>query len=522
MKALLMEITCPDIRAFGVRSLAAFAKKAGHEANILFLPPYFEQLRPESGVVHRYSDKIIAETIDLCSQFDLIGISFLTYYFDRAVQLTEAIHARLDVPVIWGGIHASTKPEECLEYADLVCIGEGEEALVEVLDTMKTEGDLNAIRNIWTRHKGETIRNPVRPLIQDIDNCIPFPDYELATHYSYSLFDNAIVPINEKLMKYFSQAGPVNQLGTYYQYKTMASRGCPHSCAFCCNSIYREMYARERYLRWRSNESIFQEIEYAREQVPYFNSVMFYDDSFFAMPERTMKAFAEEYKNRIGLPFATQSSPQTTTLNKLDYLIDAGMVYLEMGIQTGSDRINTMYRRKQKKEQVIQATRAINHFKDRILPPDYHLILDNNWETEEDVLATLDLILGLPRPFGLKPSSLVLYPGTELFAIAQKQGLVKDEKQEVYRKAFGAPYSTYLNLLILMINYPFIPLGLIRFLSKPLFIRLFHRPAFKPMISLIRLGLHQFNRVINKLRRMIGHQRFRPLVHRIERHYCDH
>lgn len=500
MRLLLVEITCPDIRAFGVRSLSSYVKKAGQDVNILFIPPYFEHLRSKSGTVHLYSDEIISEYVELCRNYDLIGISFMTYYFDRAIQLTEAVKNELNLPVVWGGIHASTKPEESLEYADIVCIGEGEEALVELMDNMERDKDISSIRNIWSNNKKSIHRNLSRPLIQNIDS-LPFPDYDISTHYTYSLFDEHIVPLNEKLMKFYSLAGPFNQLGTFYQYKTMASRGCPHSCSFCCNSIYRDMYKKQRYLRWRSNEMIFQEIEHVLKLIPYFNSVMFFDDSFFATSSKRMKEFTTEYKQRIGLPIATQSSPQTTNYEKVKLLVEAGMVYLEMGIQSGSDRINKMYRREQTKEEVIQATKAINAFKDKMLPPDYHLILDNNWETDEDVLETLDLVLSIPKPFGLKPSSLVLYPGTELYYKALSEKLIKDEKREVYRKAFGAPKSTYLNFLILLVNFSFIPGSLIRFAKRPIFIKIFSYPFFKPFISITRYSLFQTERVLNKIRR---------------------
>lgn len=500
MKTLLVEITCPDIRAFGVRSLSAFIKAAGHPVDLLFLPPMFEQLRPESGTVLRYPDTLIADFLGFAKQYDLIGISFMTYYFDRAVQLTEAVHGSLPAPVVWGGIHASNRPEESLQYADFACVGEGEEAIVELIETLQAGRNPGGIANIWSRHDGQVIANPVRPLIPSIDT-LPFPDYELETHYAYSIFDDKIVPLNERLMQFFSLAGPLNRLGTFYQYKTMASRGCPHSCTYCCNSIYREMYQGQRYLRWRSLEKIFEELETVIRKVPYFNSVMFFDDSFFALPPKQMKRFAEEYKTRIGLPFATQSSPQTTSEEKMEYLIDAGMVYLEMGIQTGSDRINSLYQRRQTKEQVLKAARVINRFTDRMLPPDYHLILDNNWETDEDVLETLDLVLQIPRPFGLKPSSLVLYPGTKLFTKAMGEGLIHDEKFDVYRKAFGAPKSTYLNFLILLVSYSFVPLPVIRFFRKPLFIRLFKRPLARPVVSFLRIVIHQVARVINKFQR---------------------
>lgn len=501
MKILLIEISCPDVRAFGVRSLASYIRDKGHDVHILFLPPLFEQLRGESGIVHSYSERLIREALDLALDFDIIGISVLTYYFDRAVQLTTAFHEKLGVPVIWGGIHASTRPRECLEFADYVCIGEGEGAIVELLDRLEQQENTASILNIWSKTDGQINENLVRPLEYNLD-VLPFPDLEIQFHYSYNVFSDEIQQMDEKLMKFFSLASPMNLKGIFYQYKTMSSRGCPHNCAFCCNSIYRTMYGNKGYLRWRSTEKIFEELEYALNRIPFFNAIMFFDDSFFAMPLKQMKQFAEEYKSRIGLPFAAQSSPQTTTREKMECLVDAGMLYLEMGIQTGSARINSMYHRKQSNQKVIEAATVISQFTDRILPPDYHLILDNNWESEKDVLETLDLVIQLPRPFGLKPSSLVLYPGTELYDIALSEGLISDEKKDVYRKAFGAPKTTWLNLLILMLDYPFVPVVVIRFLKRPFFISFFKRHELTPFLSLVRWTLHQTNRALRKFRRL--------------------
>ena len=61
----------------------------------------------------------------------------------------------------------------------------------------------------------------------------------------------------------------------------------------------------------------------------------------------------------------------------MECLVNAGMVYVEMGIQTGSERIKHLYNRNESNEKIIKATELISRYLPRILPPDYHIILDN-------------------------------------------------------------------------------------------------------------------------------------------------
>ena len=62
----------------------------------------------------------------------LLGISLGTDNYEAAVMLTKTIKSQLSVPVIWGGAHPTIMPDECLKYADMVCRGEGEGALLEL------------------------------------------------------------------------------------------------------------------------------------------------------------------------------------------------------------------------------------------------------------------------------------------------------------------------------------------------------------------------------------------------------
>lgn len=486
MKLALIEITCPDIRAYGVRCLSSYLQSRGHDVRLLFLPPGMEMLRHETGIVPDYEQDLLDQAAEVLKDRDMVGVSFMTYYFWRATQLADFLKKKLKVPVISGGVHSTVRTEECLETFDFAAQGESEETLAELCDAMDAGKDPTKTLGFWFKKpNGDVIRNPMGRLVQNIED-LGYPDWHLKDHWSFFHDTKTIKRLDDENVKEFFRDGPLQPMGDFYHYKTMGSRGCPHNCSYCCVSTYREAYEKQRFLRWRPMDNFIGELEQIKKRFPYINAFGFFDDAFFSTSVKKIKEFADLYKERIGLPFAVQTSPTTTTEEKLDLVYNAGMRYIEMGIQTGSTRIKERYDRNFPNERVVAAATYINKYKGKILPPDYHLMLDNPWETPEDVKDTLDLMLKLPRPFMLKPSSLVLYPGTGVHQAAVEEGIVKDEKAQVYRKAFGAPHATWLNYLILISGNPMVPRPMIRFLAKDVFVKMLQKEQYTKQIGTLR------------------------------------
>ena len=123
-----------------------------------------------------------------------------------------------------------------------------------------------------------------------------------------------------------------------------------------------------------------------------------------------------------------------------------------MGIQTGSERTKRLYRRNYSNQQVIEAARIMNAFRDRIGAPQYDIIVDNPWETHEDLVDTLMFLTELPAPYNLFLLSLTFYPGTELYEKAKKEGKITNDLEEVYRKDFNNFKPGYYNRLLLLLN----------------------------------------------------------------------
>ena len=468
MNIVLITPTPPNIDAFGVRMLSSVMKRAGFQVRIIFLPGGIGRLRFDSSYVYRYPGKVLSRISELCCEADLIGLSLMSLYFDRAVQVTDHLRKELPrKPILWGGTHPTYRPEQCLNHCDGVCIGEGELAILEIVERMVSGGDFSEVPGCWFR-KDEGIRkNEVGPIVGNLDE-LPFIDYDFHNHYVFEGKSGEIRQITPEIMKDQFLKLPYFGNRNRFAYRTMTSRGCPHNCSYCASSAMRR-------LRRRSVNHVIKELKAVMQQFDYVEIISFFDDTFFAAPVEYFEEFRDRYKNEIGLPFHAQCSPTTLDKKKLDLLVDAGLYQTEMGIQTGSRRIQQMYRRVVPDEKVLSAATLLNGYASKMLVPDYHIILDNPWENIEDVRDTLQLLLRLPRKFRLKLSSLIFFPGTALNDQARNEGILRDELAEVCRKPFTFPKGTYLNYLIYLSGFAAVPRGLLRFFSSDLLVKLLHR-----------------------------------------------
>jgi radical SAM superfamily enzyme YgiQ (UPF0313 family) len=463
----------PDITSFGLRTISAYLKQNGHQTRMIFIPdPLGDNLLYG---VKRYEDRVLEEVVSLCKGSDLIGITLMTNFFDGAVQVTERIKRELRSPVIWGGVHPTIRPEESLEHADLVCVGDGEEALLELVERMAARQNYSSTANIWMKADGRIIKNPVRPLKSNLDE-YPLPDYSLDDHHV--LFEGQVRPLTEELTRQFLERGTVSHYLHKTGYQTMTGRGCPHKCTYCINDAIKSIYGSQGYLRWRSTDHVMQELLWVKEHMPYVGFVWISDDAFFARNTAALQEFCRVYKEKIGLPFSCLASPLTVNEEKMALLVDAGMIYVQMGIQTGSAKIQELFNRKtMSNDKVMQAVRIINKYKDRMFPPSYDFILDVPYETDQDVIESLKLIAQFPKPFQLQPFALVLYPGTKLHEMATRDGKVHDERKEVYAKSYTMREPNYLNLLMTLAKRGKFPSPLLSILvSSPLVDILNSRP----------------------------------------------
>jgi len=419
----------------------------------------------------------------------------MTNYFEGAVQITRKIRSNLDKKILWGGIHPTVRPEECLEHADMVCIGEGEESIRNLVDRMSDEKDYSAVKGIWLKKDGSVVRNPLEALRQDLDG-LPNPDYDTAHHYI--MLQGRIQKMTLRHLEMSLQKGTISRYLNMTGYQTLAGRGCPHKCSYCCNDALKNLYAGQRYVRWRSVRHFIEELIWVKEKLPFVDYIWISDDTFLAQSLGRIKEFCAQYKEKVGLPFFCLASPLTVSDEKMALLTDAGLFFIQMGIESGSEKVQRLFHRERMSNQrILNAANILNKYKRKMISPQYDFIVDVPGETTQDKIESIRLISRLPKPYRLQIFSLVLFPGTKLYDMAKRNELILDDRKEVYNRSFNDRSINYLNLLFLIAKYGRLPGWLLRALSNLYLIRVFNSrignrvlskllPAIKRQLSVIR------------------------------------
>jgi anaerobic magnesium-protoporphyrin IX monomethyl ester cyclase len=311
---------------------------------------------------------------------DAIGFSIISGIIKEAALVTEKLREHFSVPIIWGGPGPTLEPERCIAIADLVCINEGEEVIVELAEKLDAKADITDIAGTWSRKPdGEIVQNPQRPLLKLDD--IAIPDWN-TQHY---------VHINS-IRGRRSNIWPSN---IKQEYPIMTQRGCPFSCSFCIESRYQELFGKKNSLRRRSVDIVLQELRWAKDNLD-IKTVLFYDDVFTVNP-RWLKEFLPRYKAEIGLDFWCYTYPTTHDVELLHLLKDAGMTFITMGIQSGSARIlKEHFNRPTETARVLEAAREIVDLGPEVVGY-FDLISKVPFEKEEDLRATFEFLLELPK-----------------------------------------------------------------------------------------------------------------------------
>jgi|WetSurMetagenome_2_1015567.scaffolds.fasta_scaffold05784_2 anaerobic magnesium-protoporphyrin IX monomethyl ester cyclase len=461
-----------DIDSFAVRTLHAVLARQGFPVHSIF----FKQLN-ENNTMDRETESEVQSLIGLLRRLNpiLVGLSVRSTYFQLAACLSARIRHEIGCTVLWGGVHVTISPEECLDHADALCLGEGEETLVELAGRVSDNAAWVGIANLWFKRNGEVVRHALRPLIHDLDS-LPFPDFLCADKY---LIDKG-------------QCRPLPDHAGRSFYWIMTSRGCPFSCTYCSNNALRRVYKDcGSYMRRRTVENVLEELALARKNFPNLSFVCFEDD-VFTFDLSWIRRFQARYKEEIGLPFFCYCHPEMVTDEVIGLLRASGATSMTMGIQSGSERIRRdLFHRLGTNEEIVRAAHVLHRHG---IACSYDIIMDNPLEDEQDRRQTLDLLLALPRPFELHTTTLTHFPQTDLTRLLLERGLIRrkdveDMAQKSYERWSPSldPRRDRENLfwdnLFYLASKHRVPERLIRSLSRSRCLR--HHPA--PLTAMLRL-----------------------------------
>ncbi|MBI2889507.1 MAG: B12-binding domain-containing radical SAM protein [Nitrospirae bacterium] len=267
----------------------------------------------------------------------LIGLSSVEPTFPNGVALLRRVRD-LGIPTIVGGVHAIFRPEEVFEedVVDMVCVGEGEECMVQLCEKMARGEDYAAVPNIWVKKDGKEYRNP-KSSVQNAA-ALPYLDFEIFER------DRFVRPMSGKMWRMV----PVE-----------FSRGCMYKCAYCSAPAFEETFKEQgEWLRDKPMKQILDEIGFYRAK---YNVQFFYfvSETFLAMSKRRFQEFVEGYKE-IRLPFWFNTRPETLTERNIRDLEDIGCFRMSVGVESGNEAYRrSMLRRPVSNERVIRGCRMV-------------------------------------------------------------------------------------------------------------------------------------------------------------------
>jgi radical SAM superfamily enzyme YgiQ (UPF0313 family) len=414
MKITIINVT-GRLSSDGSRLISALLKKAGHDVKTIFLA------RPEP-LNYDYTE--IRNLDPILKDSELVMLAVYSSYAIRAVQITQYIKKYYPaLTVIWGGPHCIAAPELVLPHADGVCFSEGDSIIVDFVNKLATGKDYWQTPSMAFNREGRKIINPPSPPVANLDD-LPFSDYDLDQQF---LLDEGLIQMTKAIVRDRMAGYPYYIPILYFT----TSRGCPHSCSYCNNIRFIEMFG-GNYIRRMSVDRILDELEFILSRLDFLKFIGFGDDDFLLRSLKDLKDLAGKYKSRIGLPFGIAFSANTFHKEKLSILLDAGLKAVQIGVQSGSQRVlDEVYSRRVKVARVREVLNQMESYHDS-----HHLdilvdmIIDNPYETRDDIRQSFQFLINLPLWMKINIFYLNFFPGTPLYTRALCDGFIEPFNEE--------------------------------------------------------------------------------------------
>ncbi len=332
---------------------------------------------------------------------DILGISILTPIAGAGFEMARiAKEVLTNVFVVIGGPHATILPLDTIreEHVDAVCVGEGEETLIELISKLD---NLEDVKGIYYKADGEIKMNPRRPYIQDLAS-LPFPDWSLLP----------------TLEAYFKSAGS-------RRLPMLLSRGCPFNCTFCQPTL-REMFGKK--VRFRSIGDVVDEMEYLVHSHK-IDICRFEDDTFTTDKSWVLGICSEILKRRIRIPWIANARVDTVTEEVLVWMKKAGCREINFGVESGCEYIRNSVLGKGISDESIRRAFGLCHKVG--IKTSAFVMLGSPGENQETLQQTLKLLEEI-KPHYIAPSRTTPLPGTLLWDRARQDGTLNVEAYTDY------------------------------------------------------------------------------------------
>jgi len=380
----------------GIEYLSAFLKREGHQVDLAYDPNLFGLndnvfYIPALEKLFDRKERLIKKIIDFNP--DTVAFSVYTGTCQWCYEIAREIKKRLPVRIVFGGIHSTLAPERIIEndFVDFVIVGEGEEALLELVESLSSGKGGQHIQNLLFKQNGKIIKNEVRRSI-DIEQ-LPLPDK--------SIFEEFVIYRND--------------------YIILTSRGCFFNCSYCCESYMNKLYC-GTFFRRRSVNSVMAELRFMKEKYN-FREVMF-NDSIFFTDKKWLKELLQLYKNEINVPFKCFGNIRFLDEEIAELLKWAGCYAIEFGLQTLNENVRKhILNRSETHNQCKKAFQICDKFKLRY---DIDHMFGLPEEKVEDFKYAAEFYSQLKYLNRIKCHNLTYFPNLSIVEIARKNSILTE------------------------------------------------------------------------------------------------
>jgi radical SAM superfamily enzyme YgiQ (UPF0313 family) len=369
-----------NLPSLGLLSLGAILRKSGYRVKIV-----------ESASLGLSFSQTIDEILRERPAY--VGLSCTTASVENAAKIARAVkETRPETRVLAGGPHITALPEKTFRRFpdfDFGILGEGEAALVDLLESLEGEKNLDQVKSAVYRRGEEIQVNPRRRFIENLDT-LPFPAFDLLPD-----FPRVYHP---PFLNY--QKGPAASL--------ISSRGCPQDCTFCDRSVFGNRY------RYYSEDYLFEGVSFLVGRYG-IRHLVFTDDQFAASRPRLVRLCEKMSGRGLNIQWNCDARVDSVDLSVLKMMKKAGCWMISYGIESGSQKILDQTRKGITLDQVELAVRWT---KEAGIRAKGLFMIGYPEETEETLGQTLSFI-GRSRLDEINLSFLTPYPGTEIYRQAK-------------------------------------------------------------------------------------------------------
>jgi anaerobic magnesium-protoporphyrin IX monomethyl ester cyclase len=389
MRVLFVEFSYDKLFNAGVAALSALLKRHGHQTDVLRVDHH----ETEENFLARLRPR----------EFDLLGFSSMSFQWPGVKRFTEWSREATAKPIVVGGYHPTFWPEDVVQHppVDLVCRGEGEGAMMDLVQALESGGDVTRIPNLWVKQNGEVHRNECRPLIDDLDT-LPFWDRDLFN------FD--------ELMEQTAAATIFHEKGLM---AVAAGRGCPYNCTYCSNHGLMTLYrGKGKLTRVRNVDYFLAEMRMLLERYPRIKMFEFWDE-IFGVDKHWLREFSVKYGSEIHVPFSAFLRVELATEEVVDLLAYAGCKIALFGVEEGSEEYRKRYLNRRMSNKVI--IDAFRRCRERGIETVALNMIGLPYETADMIRGTIALNREID-PDVICVFIFQAFPGTDLYDLCVKEG----------------------------------------------------------------------------------------------------